>query len=126
MPDSHRTTIPRSLRVAEEVQRILGEVFLTRVRVLSAGMLTVTHVDITRDLRIAKVYLSFLNPSAPKEEVLGELLRRRKEIRYHMGNELRAKYVPELRFYLDESVEYSSRIQAIIENLHRDGTDAEQ
>ena len=126
MPDSHRTTIPRSLRVAEEVQRILGELFITRVRVLSAGMLTVTHVDITRDLRIAKVYLSFLNPSAPKEEVLGELLRRRKEIRYHLGNELQAKYVPELRFYLDESVEYSSRIQAIIENLHRDGTDAEQ
>jgi len=89
-------------------------------------MLTVTHVDLTRDLRIAKVYLSFLNPSAPKEEVLGELLRHRKEIRYHLGNELRAKYVPELRFYLDESVEYSSRIQAIIENLHRDGTDAEQ
>ncbi len=89
-------------------------------------MLTVTHVDITRDLRIAKVYLSFLNPSAPNEEVLRELLRHRKEIRYHLGNELRAKYVPELLFYLDESAEHSSRIQAIIENLHRDGTDAEQ
>ncbi len=126
MPDSHRTNIPRSLRVAEEVQRILGEVFLYKVRVLSAGMLTVTRVDIARDLRIARVYLSFLNPSASKEEVLKELLHRRKEIRYHLGNELRTKYVPELRFYLDESAEHSSRIQAIIENLHRDEIDAER
>lgn len=126
MPDSHRATVPRSLRVAEEVQRILGEVFLTKVQVLSAGMLTVTHVEITKDLRIARVYLSFLNPSASKEEVLGELLRHRKEIRYHLGTELRAKYVPELRFYLDESVERSTRIQAILEGLHRAETDAEQ
>ena len=126
MPDSHRTAIPRSLRVAEEVQRILGDVFLTKVRVLSAGMLTVTDVNITRDLRIARVYLSFLNPSVPKEEVLAELLRHRKEIRYHLGNELRAKYVPDLRFYLDDSAEHSSRIQTIIENLHRDETDTEQ
>ncbi len=126
MPDSHRTNIPRSLRVAEEVQRILGEVFLSKVRILSAGMLTITHVDITRDLRIAKVYLSFLNPSVSNEGLLKELLRRRKEIRYHLGTELRTKYVPELRFYLDESEEYSSRIQAIIENLHRDEVDAER
>jgi len=110
--------------VAEEVQRILGEVFLTKVQVLSAGMLTVTHVDISRDLRIARVYLSFLNPSASKEEVLGKLLRHRKEIRYHLGTELQTKYVPELRFYLDESVERSARIQSILEDLHRDETDA--
>ena len=89
-------------------------------------MLTVTDVNITRDLRIARVYLSFLNPSVPKEEVLAELLRHRKEIRYHLGNELRAKYVPDLRFYLDDSAEHLSRIQTIIENLHRDETDTEQ
>ena len=124
MPDFHRATVPRSLRVAEEVQRILGEVFITKVQVLSAGMLTVTQVDISRDLRIARVYLSFLNPSASKEEVLGELLRHRKEIRYHLGTELRTKYVPELRFYLDESVERSARIQSILEDLHHDETDA--
>ncbi len=126
MPDSHRTDIPRSLRVAEEVQRILSEVFLSKVRVLSAGILTITQVNITRDLRIAKVYLSFLNPSVSNEEVLKELLRRRKEIRYHLGTELRTKYVPELRFYLDESAEHSSRIQAIIDKLHRDEIDAER
>ncbi len=126
MPDSHRTNIPRSLRVDEEVQRILGKVFLSKVRLLSADILTITQVNITRDLRIAKVYLSFLNPSVSKEEALKELLRRRKEIRYHLGTELRTKYVPELRFYLDESAEHSSRIQAIIEKLHRDEIDAER
>ena len=89
-------------------------------------MLTITQVNITRDLRIAKVYLSFLNPSVSNEEVIKELLHRKKEIRYHLGTELRTKYVPELRFYLDESAEYSSKIQAIIEKLHRDEIDAKR
>ncbi len=126
MPDFHHSAVPRSLRVAEEIQRILGEVFLNKVTIFSAGMLTVTHVDITKDLSIAKVYLSFLNPSAPKEEILQELIRRRKEVRYHLGAALRAKYVPQLRFYLDESVERSARIQALLEELHCDQTAAKR
>ncbi|MFB0514983.1 MAG: 30S ribosome-binding factor RbfA [Candidatus Neomarinimicrobiota bacterium] len=106
--------------MAEEVQSILGEVFLTKIKIPTAGMITVMHVDITKDLRIAKVYLSLLNPSAPRDKVLQDLLRRKKEIRYHLGTELRAKYVPELRFFLDESVERSARITTLLEELHRD------
>ena len=122
MPDSQRNVIPRSLRVAEEVQRVLGNVFLTQVRITSAEMLTVTHVELTRDLRIARVYLSPLNPRDTSEEVFKELLRRRKEIRYHLGSELRIKYVPQLRFYLDESLERSARIQSILNDLQSDET----
>lgn len=120
MLDSLHTTVLRSLRMAEEVQSILGEVFLTKIKIPTAGMITVMHVDITKDLRIAKVYLSLLNPSAPRDKVLQDLLRRKKEIRYHLGTELRAKYVPELRFFLDESVERSARITTLLEELHRD------
>jgi len=83
-------------------------------------MLTVTHVELTRDLRIARIYLSLLNPRDTSEEVLRELLRRRKEIRYHLGSELRIKYVPQLRFYVDESLERSARIQSILKNLRSD------
>jgi len=126
LPDSCHSIVPRSLRVAEEVQRILGEIFLTKVQLRGSGMLTVTHVECSRDLRVAKVYLSFLNPDISREEIFKELIRRRKEVRYHLGTELRAKYVPELRFYLDDSLEQSSRVNALLEKLHREGTAAKQ
>ena len=118
MPDHTHTTVPRSIRLAEEVQRILAEIFLSRVQIQNAGIMTITHVELNRDLRIAKIYLSFLNPSIHSTQILKGLLRRRKEIRYRLGAELKARYVPELRFYLDDTVERSARIDAILQDIH--------
>lgn len=118
MRNSHQTSYPRSLRVAEEIQKILGDVFLTRVTVRGSGLLTVTRVELSRDLRTAHIHLSFLNPAQEPETLLREIIRRRKEIRYHMGNELRAKYVPELRFHVDHTLEHAARINALLDGLH--------
>ena len=122
MRNQHHS-IPRSIRVAEEVQRILAGIFLSKISIPSVDMLTVTRVEISNDLRIAKVHVSLLNPATSKDEVLQEILRRRNEIRYHLGTELRIKYIPELRFYLDESLEHSARINAVLNELQREETD---
>jgi ribosome-binding factor A len=106
------------VRLAEEVQRILGSILHSKVQISDAGMITVTHVELSKDLRFAKVYLSFLDSELPKSELQRELIRQRKTIRYHLGTELRAKYVPDLRFYIDESFERSARIHAVIEAFH--------
>ncbi len=108
--------------MAEEIQRILGEIFLTKVQVSTAGLLTITAVEMSRDLRHATVYLSFLNPTADGETVMRAIIRKRKELRYHLGSELRTKYVPQLRFFLDETVERSARIDAILAGIHGDKT----
>lgn len=118
MPDFRPSPIPRSVRLAEEVQRILGNILQSKVQLSAAGMVTVTHVELSKDLRFAKVYLSFLNPDLPKAEIQEDLIRHRKTIRYYLGSELQAKYVPELRFYIDDSFERSARIHAVIEAIH--------
>ena len=122
MPEYRPTPVPRSVRLAEEVQRILGSILHSKVQISSAGMITVTHVELSKDLRFAKVYLSFLEPEIPKSELQKELIRQRKTIRYHLGTELQAKYVPDLRFYIDESFERSARIHAVIESIHDEKT----
>ncbi len=118
MPDHRHSQVPRAVRVAEEIQRILGEIFLTKIQVATAGLLTVTQVQMSRDLRNATVYLSFLNPATDNERGIREVIRKKKQLRYHLGSELRTKYVPQLRFFLDESLERSARINAILEDLH--------
>lgn len=118
MPEHRHSQVPRAVRVAEEIQRILGEIFLTKVQVSTAGLLTITRVEMSRDLQNATVYLSLLNPATDNERGIREVIRKKKQLRYHLGAELRTKYVPQLRFFLDKSVERSTRINAILEDLH--------
>ncbi len=122
MPEHRHSQVPRAVRVAEEIQRILGEIFLTKVQISTTGLLTITQVEMSRDLRHATVYLSFLGPATDNEGGIREVIRKRKQLRYHLGAELRTKYVPQLRFFLDKSVERSARINAILEDLHADQT----
>jgi len=121
LPDRSNPPVPRIVRVTEEIQRILSEIFLSKVKIPSAGMVTVTRVEASRDLRNANVYLSFLNPAIDIEKVMMEVIRRRKEIRFHLGSTLQIKFVPQLRFHLDLSAEHSARINTILEELHRGG-----
>ena len=118
MPEFRHSPVPRAIRIAEEIQRILGDVFLTKVSIPGIGMPTITGVEVTRDLQIARVYMSFLNPEADKQTIMKELNHHRKEIRFLLGNQLRAKYIPDLRFFIDDTIERTSRIDAILEEIH--------
>lgn len=118
LPDPHHASVPRSVRVAEEIQHILGDIFLTKVQFPKAGLLTVTKVDMSRDLRHASIYISLLNATIGDEKIVKQMIRRKKEIRYHLGHELQTKYVPQLRIILDKSSEYSAEINTILKDLH--------
>ncbi len=107
--------------MSEQVQRLMGDIFLTKVPITSVTMLTVSRVEMTKDLCIARIYVSLLEPKTGEQEVMRELFRNRKVIRYHLGSALQAKYVPELRFHLDKSLERSSKIHALLENI-QDGS----
>ncbi len=117
MPDQRPSAVPRAVRMADEVQRILGDILTAKVSLPSAELCTITQVEMTRDLGLARVHVSVLNPKSDEQEVLREVVRHRKEIRYHLGQTLRAKYVPELRFYLDKSIQRSAKIDAILHDL---------
>ena len=120
MPDYRHSPVKRSVRVGEEIQRILAEMFTTRVKVPEAGLITVTNVALATDLRNANVFLSFLGQSGSTKEALAAIINRRKEVRFLLGQELRTKYVPELRFVYDSSYEKSARINSILEDIRPD------
>ena len=108
----------RTKRVAELIRHELGKVLVEDIADPRIGFLTVTRVETSRDLRNAHVYFSFLNPKTDEENIIAEVVRRRKEIRYHLGSRLGIKYVPQLRFHLDLAAERSARINEIISELH--------
>ena len=123
MPEYRKAAAPRNLRVADEIKRILGRIFDTKVDLPSVDLVTITRVDLSPDLKNASVYLSLLNPKPDAISIIRKILTRKKELRYLMGTELQIKYVPHLKIFLDEALEQSARIHAIIENLHHESPD---
>ena len=102
------------------MRHILANLFISEVFIPEAGLLTVTKVTVTDDLKIAKVYLSFLENKKPVEDVLEILESKHKLIRYNVGLKLTLKYIPQLQFYYDDSIKHAQRIDDLIQKIYKD------
>ena len=106
------------MRVGDEMRHILANLFISEVFIPEAGLLTVTKVTITDDLKIAKVHLSFFENKKPVKDLLEIFESKHNLIRRHVGLKLTLKYIPQLQFYYDDSVEYAQRIDSLIQKMH--------
>ena len=121
-------------RINEEIQKELSGLFrgLKDPRV-QGGMVTITHVDTTSDLRYSRIFVSVLDKSQEKYVVKG-LKSAAGYLRRELGASLRLRYTPELQFIADDSIEYGAHILELLrdpnvvkpanpenENIHLDG-----
>lgn len=83
------------------------------------GLVTVTGVDITRDLRHAKVFVSVLGSDADRDETLAALGSIASHLRGHVGRALRLRVAPELAFVRDESIARAARIETLLEQVRQ-------
>lgn len=101
-------------RINEEIQREISTLFrsLKDPRV-QGGMVTVTHVDTTPDLRYARIFVSVLDKSQEKDVVRG-LKSAAGYLRRELGANLRLRYTPELQFFADDSIAYGAHILELL------------
>ena len=106
-------------RINDDIQRILAD-RLRQVkdpRVSDQGMITITRVDTTGDLRYAKVWLSVYGLKDEKEFKKG-LKSASGWLRRELGSALKLVYTPELVFEVDHSIEYGAKISGFLDNLN--------
>jgi ribosome-binding factor A len=107
----------RQQKVSQLLQRDLAEIFQIDMRgqFSQNGMITVTKVNITKDLSVAKAYLSLFAVS-DKEAFLGEIKEKTSMIRGLLGKRIRhqLRITPELLFYLDDSLDYIENIEKLV------------
>ena len=72
------------------------------------------------DLKIAKIYISFLGNKKTIDELMLILKDNTKLIRHYVGFELELKYIPKLRFYHDDTMQYAEKINKLIYKIHQD------
>ena len=116
----------RSERVAGQIRRDLAKLIQQEIKDPEVGFVSLSDVEVTRDLSHAKVFITVFDPEKAKTS-LKALRRAAVFLRRRLGQELRLRHVPELHFHHDDSVEQGSHIDELIAKaLHadRDGPEA--
>ena len=106
----------RNQRLGAQLQRSLSE--LIRFETKDPGLVNVslTIVELSKDLSVAKIYFSLLNPDDDPQPAIEGLQRASGFLRRRLGNELSVRHVPELRFVHDDSVAHGAEISRLIDN----------
>ncbi len=109
----------RASRVAEELRRIVARILIEDVTDPRLGFLTITRIDVTDDLRFARIYYSVLGSDEQKESTAEALKEHLVYIRRLVAGELNMKFALELRFEVDKSIEHSFKIDNILKKINK-------
>jgi ribosome-binding factor A len=110
----------RADRVASLVKEEAGMFIALELNDSSTGFVTVMEVQMSPDLKIAKIYVSVMGSPQAKEKALERLEEIKGSLRSHLGSHLRLKFTPSIQFYLDETMERVDKINRLIQQIHKD------
>ena len=105
----------RQNKIARLLQKELSVIFQEQTRAMHGVMVSVTRTKVSPDMSICTAYLSIF-PSERGEEILANIERSNQQIRYALGQRVRyqLRIVPELRFFIDDSLDYIDRIDQLL------------
>ncbi|MEM9305242.1 MAG: 30S ribosome-binding factor RbfA [Pseudomonadota bacterium] len=112
----------RSERVAGQLRRELAQLIWSEVKDPRLGPVTVTDVEVSRDLAHAKVYVESADPSTRKDSIRA-LSSAAGFLRRCLGRTLHMRVIPELHFIYDDSVERGNRIDSLLASARRPDLD---
>ncbi len=107
----------RPARVGDQIRSELAELLARQVHDPGIGFLTLTHVRVTPDLQLARVYYTTLGDEKTQRESARALKRAVPFLRRQLGQRLHLRRVPELEFFYDESIARHDRIEQILQEL---------
>jgi len=106
----------RTRRINEQMQRELAQLIQQELKDPRLGMVTVSAVEVTRDLSLARVFVSVLDKDEDQmEEVLAILDRAGGFLRHELGQRMKLRNIPRLRFQYDKSITEGNRLSSLID-----------
>lgn len=104
-------------RLAQEIKREVSSILATEVKDPRLGMISITDVEVSRDLAVAKIYFSQLGGEEERARTLDGLERAKGFIRSELAKRLRVRHTPEIVFLFDPSLEHGAKISALLKSL---------
>jgi ribosome-binding factor A len=106
---------PRSRRVEEQIQRVLSDVVRAEVRDPRLNGVIISTVKVSRDLSVAWIYYSILDPAGSLEEMRAAFKSASGFLRGRLASELSVRRVPELRFEYDDTAQQGTALEQLID-----------
>ncbi len=113
----------RMEKINEAMRREIGLIIHREIKDPRLEFVTITHVEVTKDLQHAKVFFSVLGDNEAMLRAEQGLESARGFVRKLVGQRVRMRYTPELEFLFDESIEYSARIEAALEDIRNESNE---
>lgn len=107
-------------KVQEFIKQEISQIILTDLKDPRVGFVTVTRVEVTGDLRNAKIFVSLMGNDSEKTQTFKALQNALGFMRTEIGKRLHLKMTPELALMLDESLDHSVHIQRLLDEIKRD------
>jgi ribosome-binding factor A len=109
----------RNQRLGAQILRTLSELLHAETKDPALAGISLTVVELTRDLSVAKVYFSLLNPDEDPQPAIEGLRRASGFLRSKLGRALSVRHVPELRFVHDISAAHSDEISRLLASANK-------
>ena len=107
----------RAHRVGDQIQKEISALLLQGVKDPRIGFVTITAVEVTPDLHLPRVYFTVMGDAGTRKNSELGLKHAVPFLRRELGRHLRMRYVPDLQFVFDSSLEYGNRIDTLLRDL---------
>jgi len=111
-------TFKRADRVADLIKAELSDILLKQIRDPRIGLLTITDVKMSDDLRSARIYFVQMGKDKLDAELQAGLEKAKGFLKRELGKRLSLRYMPDVFFFYDKSFEYGSRIDKLLMEIH--------
>ncbi len=111
----------RAERVADQIQREVSMLLLTEVKDPRIGMVTISRVEVTHDLALARIYFTRMGSEEERDACWTGLDRASGFIRRRLGQALTLRSVPEIEFRFDRSLDHVDRVNELLRSIHDEG-----
>ena len=113
-------SFPRADRVAAQIHKVLSEVLTKKIKDPRLDTAVLTGVKMSRDVKTASVYYTVTGGKGAKDEVARGFQDARGYIKRVLASQLGLRYMPEVNFFYDASIDYGAHIDNLIKSIHSD------
>ena len=117
-----RQTFSRVDRVKKSLIREVSDIIANRIKnpILSNQIISVTDIDLSNDLRYAKIYISVMADEELRTQIMDVLIQAEPQIRSEVGRRVQLRYTPEIEILYDDSLERGTRITQLLEQISKE------
>ncbi|KUO62873.1 ribosome-binding factor A [bacterium BRH_c32] len=115
----------RIKKVESFIKEELSSIFLLKIQDPNIGLLTITSVKVTPDLKIARVYLSVFDKEK-RAMVLEKVHEMKSRFRTELARRITLRSVPDLEFYIDDTLDYVEKMENLFKEIHKNDSKNEE